>query len=53
MKLLILNFLQKQKNLPNVLDQCKKYPNEPQLLPSEGKVYLKKCLWNKGYMHKW
>ena len=36
MKLLILHFFQKQKKSTYFLDQCIKYPNEPQLLPSGG-----------------
>ena len=45
MKLLILNFLQKQKNPPEVLDQCKKYPNKTQLLP-----YGVRVAWKSGYV---
>ena len=48
MKLLILHFLQKQKFPSECLDQCKKYPNEPQFLPSEVKVSLKKLATEQG-----
>ena len=41
MKLLILHFLQKHFFTPECLEQYKKYPNEPQFLPSEVKVALK------------
>ena len=52
MKLLIPHFLQKQKfPTPDFLEICKN-PKEPQLLPSEVKVALKKCLQNKDYLRK-
>ena len=38
---------------PEFLDHCKNNRNEPQSLPSEVKVSLKKMLRKKGYMKKW
>ena len=35
------------------LDQCKNNPNEPQNIPYEVKVALKKWLWKKVYMQNW
>ena len=42
------SFLQKQENPPKVIERCKKYPNEPQFLPSEVKVVLKQMAMEQG-----
>ena len=46
-------FVETEKIPPEFSDQCKKYPTEPQFLPSEVKVTLKKWLQNKCYMQNW
>ena len=45
---MILHFLRKQKNPPEFLDRCKKYPNKYQFLPSEVKVALEKMAMEQG-----